>query len=97
MPPKEGVSGSIPGRQSSGPKERYPGYGSLHYTQYGILLFLLQRGPCVLMAVVFGDLGLRPQIRSRHDLDSEFREVRIKNHPTVITDRTPDTRTQQVS
>ena len=57
MLPRESVLGSIPGRQSSGPKERYPGYGSLHYTQYGILLFLLQRGPCVLVAVVFGDLG----------------------------------------
>ena len=47
MPPKEGVSGSIPGRQSSGPKERYPGYGSLCYLQYGILLFLfLERSTC---------------------------------------------------
>ena len=96
MPPKEGVSGSIPGRQSSGPKERYPGYGSLHYTQYGILLFLLQRGPCVLVAVVFGDLGEAPN-QGPSRLDSEFREVRIKNHPTVIMDRTPDARTQQVS
>ena len=47
MPLKEGVSGSIPGRQSSGPKERYPGYGSLYYTQYGVLLFLFsERSTC---------------------------------------------------
>ena len=87
MSPKEDVLGSIPGRQSSGPKERYPGYGSLHYTHDGILLFLfLGRFACSRhnarhTPVTYGipGAGLRKS------------GITFKNHPTVITDRTSGT------